>query len=656
MVISWDELSSESKNERLKNTSVDELAKTFAPYPQSYFKELKGLLETIPRVKEKAERLKQIIKNEPDKLIMQHRKKLISPEIAILELLDNIFDNYEKNINNKIIDKILEINLVFYFDHTAESYNLLIRENSGGIQIADLGYLLTLGKSNTNSEISKVGTWGEAFLHSITSLGSSATIFSYHPNGKPIEIPIKESFFESETEWRIETSTFDNTADIMNLDKGSTSIIIHKIVSKYNSNEIDQYAALLKLIEETYWYKVNKLRDLAYDVNLTIQRYGLRDLKAMFEYIDFNKVFSHFPYCPPLVLRNYEIDVVKNEKSGKIYVDAYCGLNSSDSSGQEFSHFKGVWMWGNGRMFASELKGINVGFGVEVTGLPTISSRRTAGMLSIYLFFRTDDSIWNEFIPWKIPTKNGYNPENSIQDEILELIKIVSDRFLYPIKTLKGSTLQFKIMSDDFINLSKSEKLEKIYEDQTEKDPMFSDSFRDKSELEVPFSPITELTDESFIRINNYSNHQDLGEENELLIKPLKEYHKSLVKADGKVPLLEIFTETFVASKFLPDVENDEISDSGGNLSAAPVEEEANIVNKGNQSINSIQNQLSKAKEYSTEKTSDLKSKEKNVRVSINIQKSVLDFLKELYSINDSIPGKAIKEVLNAIYLEKSRE
>lgn len=183
----------------------------------------------IPRERPGIKPTRTTIKNNPLKSIMKNRVKLIPFEVGILELLDNIFDNYEKNIKDSIIESNLLIEFYFLKDLEKDINQLLIRENSGGISSGDIEHLVTIG-STSGGEIQKIGTWGEAFLHSIISIGKSAYVYSYHPNGIPFYLPIEEEFYSTKLSlnWCIITWIYILVSKPHQLQSGR--IVLQKII------------------------------------------------------------------------------------------------------------------------------------------------------------------------------------------------------------------------------------------------------------------------------------------------------------------------------------------------------------------------------------------------------------------------------------------
>ena len=114
MAEGWEDLIKKAQYKYLKNYSAEELHKNFPDKNISFFNTSKKIADITPYERDQAVKNKNTLENPPDKKIIRHRGLVISPEVAILEFLDNIFDNYLKNTENDIIDHILEIELIFY--------------------------------------------------------------------------------------------------------------------------------------------------------------------------------------------------------------------------------------------------------------------------------------------------------------------------------------------------------------------------------------------------------------------------------------------------------------------------------------------------------------------------------------------------------------
>jgi len=558
----WNDLKKEGQIKQLNKLNVDDLSKKYGK-PIEYFNSKKRLIEIIPIINPEAKPKRQAVplKISPDKKIIDHRSGNISPEIAILEFLDNIFDNYQKNI--AAINESLNIKLVFFSDEDEDG--VIIEENSGGITINDIPNLLVIGKTSEPIP-KKIGTWGEAFLHAVRSLGLSLEIYSYHLEGKPFYISINKEFFESDTPWETKPDIYD--LGEMNIDRGTTTFVIKNLVPrlKKSSRIADFFKNLKSKIEITYWKRVDELQDKTRDALIQIEPFSTTPIKIEWKKIDFNRIFTYFPLCPPVHLVDYPIEIelkeakdgnVEKMEKGEILVEAYCGLNPFiRDENSEYRNLNGVWMWGNDRLFVEQIYDKSyVGYGLINTGIPTFADKRAVVLLSIFIFFKTHNTKWNEFIPWGVPTKYGFNIESPIQEEIIKIITILAKRFVNAITIPGAREAIFKIFTHDFVELEDDEKIEYL------KKNVDSFLYADiESMKEAPeeflneFSPFIRLNSDYFqkMKINNID---EIIADNEIFIKNAKDYEKSIKAAQGKEEydgILPITFEIMGNAGFLP--------------------------------------------------------------------------------------------------------
>ena len=226
ITIPWDELTIRLKEMLLKEHSLESLLNSYPNKNLAFFEKEKKILNLRPRFKDEDSIDEKELENPPSLDIIKHRSLLISPEMAIIELLDNIFDNYIKNLRNDKLDHPLKIELVFFEEDNKNT--LLIRENSGGIHPDDILPLVKPGESGSMDSKNTIGTWGEAFLYSCYSLGSEVIVYSFHENGRPFSIPIDQNFFNSER-WVLKKKICREFDGIKNLDKGWTVFEINNV-------------------------------------------------------------------------------------------------------------------------------------------------------------------------------------------------------------------------------------------------------------------------------------------------------------------------------------------------------------------------------------------------------------------------------------------
>ncbi len=574
ITIPWDELTTKQKESLIKEHSLESLHNSYLDKTIAFFEREKKILNLKPRFKDEHSVDEKTIENPPSLEIIKHRSLLISPEMAIIEFLDNIFDNYIKNLRMGKLDQSLKIELIFY--ESNHQNILLIRENSGGIHPDDILPLVKPGESGKNDNKNTIGTWGEAFLYSCYSLGSDVTVYSFHENGKPFSIPIDQNFFNSE-KWVLKKKTCEQFDGIKNLDKGWTVFEINNVY-KYTTNELALYEELKAEIEDTYWKKASEIYDMGYNVSITINPYFSRTVVVEFDFFEINRAFSHYPYCLPIVVQDYEIGFSDEHGiKGSIFVDAYCGINPFDKD-HNLAKYKGVCMWGNGRLFEKNRKDTSVGYNVSSTGI-RLSQRHLFNHLSILLFFKSKKKEWNKYIPWKIPTKKGFNSESILKKEILKLISLLAKRFIYPLDQLYGGNrFIFEIFSYDFIEKSEDEKFEYLFKEMkkaqnrnelypdidwkslTEKKKELTED--DKEELKNVLAPFFGLENDHIHDSEKYKGDilglEKLNSRNIEFNDATKSFSTLLGKSKEDPGYIRTMIEHFLETGFLPIVEDEE--------------------------------------------------------------------------------------------------
>ncbi|MGI0015534.1 MAG: hypothetical protein ACREBU_19125 [Nitrososphaera sp.] len=96
----------------------------------------------------------------PTKHVILNKAQQLSVPEALAEILDNIFDNFERNPRPSRANK-LEVEIIFYPPTEASDGELVIRENSGGIPSDRIVPLIQLGASDRS--LGGIGAWGEGF-------------------------------------------------------------------------------------------------------------------------------------------------------------------------------------------------------------------------------------------------------------------------------------------------------------------------------------------------------------------------------------------------------------------------------------------------------------------------------------------------------------
>jgi len=119
-------------------------------------------------------------------------------------------------------------------------------------------------------------------------------------------------------------------------------------------------------------------------------------------------------------------------------------------------------------------------------------------MISIFLFFKSPKMEWNYLIPWRSTSKKGFNPQTPIQDKLIDLIALLVDRFLLPVKSLKNPRPLSQIYTTKFVNKTIDEKLDfvkKLGKDRQNKGFLSAYDYEDERQFEEYFNEIKESLD-----------------------------------------------------------------------------------------------------------------------------------------------------------------
>src|SRR2546425_4999635 len=121
--------------------------------------------------------------NSPTKNVILNKANQLNVAEALAEILDNVFDNYERNTS---APSKLEVEVIAYPPAGAVAGEIVIRENSGGIPADRILPLIQLGGSDRS--LGGIGAWGEGFKMAAFALGEEVEVFSSYPTEPPVAI------------------------------------------------------------------------------------------------------------------------------------------------------------------------------------------------------------------------------------------------------------------------------------------------------------------------------------------------------------------------------------------------------------------------------------------------------------------------------------
>ena len=427
---------------------------------------------------EEASPTKNVIRNKASQLVVRE---------ALVEILDNIFDNFERHARDD-----LRVDVVVYPKTQAAPGEIVITENSGGIEKKRIVPLIMLGFPERSAR--GIGAWGEGFKMAAFALGDEVEVFSTYPGEDSVSIHFPRGWLDPNhplwTKWKVNTYSVPENPP----PEGTTIIRVnhlHGQVLEWFGLGKDQDAdapqtvckELAKYFGEIYAEKYHSLVSQGYDISIAIA------IGAQSEEVEFadrvkGRLVRHLAFLPWLRpihwTAQFETEIEEPSegdrvRAAKLKMEVYAGLAATFDDFQSYSpHPPGVEMWGNGRLFS--LKGRiddeSVGWGYKFGGAAgknptaTASSRR----LTIVVLFTADDS---RDIPWAAPVKNDYNRRSEFYAEIQYLLARVIRLFKNALSFHVGRLLPF---SQAWTQYTDQQELDKLFED-SDATPAFKQEF-----------------------------------------------------------------------------------------------------------------------------------------------------------------------------------
>jgi hypothetical protein len=423
----------------------------------------------------------------PTKNVIRNKARQLVVREALLEILDNIFDNFERNRPDK-----LQVTIVVYPATDVAPAEIVITENSGGIEKRRILPLIMLGFPERSAR--GIGAWGEGFKMAIFALGQEVEVYSSYPGEEPMCIHFPRGWLDPGhalwRRWRVNTHKVERNPP----SEGTTIIRIGHIHSAVieslgmcedtGDQTTDSVCnGLAKYFAEVYAEKYYNLTSDGHDISIRIT-IGSASTEVEFAARVRTRLADHLAFLPWLRpihwTAEWETQVEEpSEEDGvrtaKLTVEVYAGLAAIFDEFQSYSpHPPGIEMWGNGRLFT--LKGRitdeSVGWGYKFGGAAgtnpgsTASSRR----LTIVALFTADDS---RDVPWAAPVKNDYNRRSDFYAEIRALCAKVIRLFKDGVTFHKGRLHPF---SQKWAEYTEAEKLDLLFAD-SDATPAFKQAF-----------------------------------------------------------------------------------------------------------------------------------------------------------------------------------
>ncbi|MGA9349858.1 MAG: hypothetical protein WBW48_13790 [Anaerolineae bacterium] len=411
---------------------------------------------------------KQVIRNKAAQLVVQE---------ALVEILDNIFDNFERNKPDK-----LEVQILVYPETQAAPGEIAITENSGGVEKKRIVPLVQLGFSERSAR--GIGAWGEGFKMAVFALGEEVEVFSTYPGQEPVAIHFPRGWLDPGNsslwkKWKVNTHRVAKNPP----QEGTTVIIIRHLHSQVlesfglgkgqNGNRAEDVCKeLASYFGEVYAEKYHNLVTQGYGISIKIAiRSASQEVRfAAPVKARLTRHLAFIPWLRPIHWTvEWQVDVEEPDeenrlRTARLRMEVYAGLTATFDDFQSYSpHPPGVEMWGNGRLFSlkGRISDQSVGWGYKFGGgggtnvTATASTRR----IVIVALFTADDS---RDIPWAAPVKNDYNKRSEFYAEIQETLAKVIRLFKDAAALHKGRLFSFAYAWTQFTD---QQKLDTLFDD-----------------------------------------------------------------------------------------------------------------------------------------------------------------------------------------------
>lgn len=425
----------------------------------------------------------------PTKNVIRNKATQLSVQEALAEILDNIFDNFERNRPDA-----LAVELTVYPETSASPAELFIKEDSGGIEKRRVIPLIQLGLSEGTTR--GIGAWGEGFKMAVFALGAEVEVFSTYPGEEPIAIHFPHGWLDPSNtylwaRWKVNTyqvrsnpppsgTTFIRINHLH--DAVCTSLGFGRSGEEVRTKEVVR--DLADYFGEVYSQKYHQLASEGHpnlSITLTVgsstQRVSFKD--KVKDRLERNLAF--IPWLRPIHwTAQWETEVedptqTSRFRLARLNVEVYAGLAATFNYTKRFPiQPPGVEMWGNGRLFSLDGRITDSSVGWEYkfggSGGSNPASTATARRLLIVALFTAEDS---RDIPWAAPVKNGYNRRSEFYAEIQHLLAKVIRLYKNGIRMIEASLLPF---SAEWLDMSDEAKLNRLFGD-SDATPQFLQEF-----------------------------------------------------------------------------------------------------------------------------------------------------------------------------------
>jgi|GEM_PF-2609763 len=345
----------------------------------------------------------------PAKDILRNKARVCPPVSAICEIMDNIFDNFEENGERHDLAISIVVN--------TEASKISIAENSGGVREAKLEPLVRLGVPYHGAKGS-IGTWGEGLKVALFSLGTEVEILTSYQGEAAVAIHFEQGWLDS-SDWNVPVYKLGSDAP----PPGSTEFHINRLTRKIDWAEVMREVAVI------YGHKIKDIEERKRKVRLDFEVDGNRTTVKPRALASLESLRSRLSFPPDFSPRIFTMEWPGQD--GPVKCHLIVGLTARHSG-----ETSGVYMYGNGRLFARALRTRSVGYGES--GNAVLRDHPSCWRIHAYAFFEADNG---SDIPWQAPLKDGLSENHPITAAFRQMFKGAVLPYSRFAKTAKASEL-----------------------------------------------------------------------------------------------------------------------------------------------------------------------------------------------------------------------
>lgn len=347
--------------------------------------------------------IEEYIDAKPKKRIILNKAMRCSFRNAMAEIVDNCLDYWVDLERPR--DLIVEIGIE---KQRTDDSTATVKWNMG-VPRERWRPLLTPGDVMHRSA-SSIGVWGEGFKIAAFATGRVIDIMT-NDGGKMNQIHIPDEFL-SRDDWKI--AVYKGVEEGASIPEDHTLLRLRG--EAYNEHPVDVYP-LVKHLAETFGTRMREEEADGHRVSITVNGEEVKPITFGLP----QDIATNYAFPP-----GFEPSEHLFHEDG-LEIRMIVGLlHTMDSENY------GVFMYGNGRLFASRLRNDVVGFGTRANS-PIPADHPHAKRIQIHVFFMGNP----DKIPWQAPLKDSLIVQHPVINRVADYIKKYAAPYAHYMKSAK---------------------------------------------------------------------------------------------------------------------------------------------------------------------------------------------------------------------------